>query len=109
MTIAKKEFGQWLGELHPIEPNTIPPMTDPLGKHWEQPDRSEITLDDTHAIMNEAILKKLKDYTRSKPTGCYPGKMWRGKYGDSWWLFWFGYHKDPNYCSNHRREILIVE
>ena len=35
----------------------IPPITDPLGKHWQQPHRRFIELDDTHALMSEQTFK----------------------------------------------------
>lgn len=56
----------------------IPPITDPLGKHWQQPHRRFIELDDTHALMSEQTFKGLKEYSTSIPTGRYEGKMWKG-------------------------------
>ena len=35
----------------------IPPITDPLGKHWQQPHRRFIELDDTYALMSEQTFK----------------------------------------------------
>lgn len=29
----------------------IPPITDPMGRYWDQPSRDEIIVDDTHAVM----------------------------------------------------------
>ena len=92
--------------------NFIPPITDPLGKHWEQPDRARILIDDTHAVMSQDDFEKLLDYTASQPTGTYVGKMWRAQYGKpgsrKWYLCWFGKDPDPKFLSNNYREILIA-
>ena len=58
--------------LHPI-----PPITDLLGKHWTQPSRLDIEIDETHAMIPRAAFVQLADYTQSQPTGVYPGKMWK--------------------------------
>lgn len=52
-------------------------MTDPLGRYWEQPDRSEISFSLSHAHMTKQAFDLLKDYSHTKPTGAYPGKMWK--------------------------------
>lgn len=54
----------------------IPEMIDPLGKYWEQPDRSEVTLIGNNAYMSEEAAAKLSRYDMSLPTGTYVGKMW---------------------------------
>lgn len=92
--------------------DVIPAITDPLGKHWRQPARDRILVDDKHAVMDRAALSELAEYSRSMPTGAYPGKMWRcalvaDSRADSWLLCWFDYLDDQN-CSIHTREILIV-
>lgn len=96
-------------------PNVIPPMTDPLGKYWDQPEREEILIDADVALMERSTFDKLHDYTRSHPTGCYPGKMWRAQYGVNgrpgtyWFLCWFGFSsKGEKFCSNNYREIVIL-
>ena len=88
--------------------NIIPLMLDPSGKHWEQPKREEIEIDDTHVLMSKSTFYKLHDYSRSQPTGVYHGKMWKsqGK-GNIWYLRWFGVSKNPDLCSNNVREIII--
>lgn len=95
-----------------IEKNVIPPITEPMGKYWDQPDPSLILIDDTHALMSEETFLQLHDYSYSQPSGVYPGKMWRfGRPivgGQRWWLRWFGLSEAPNMCSNHCREILLV-
>lgn len=94
------------------DPNVIPPITDPMGKYWEQPDSSKILIDDTHAVMDAATFLKLHDYSYSQPTGVYPGKMWRSGRrvvgGEKWFLKWYGLCEDITVCSNNAREILIA-
>jgi hypothetical protein len=87
----------------------IPEMTDPLGKHWDQPDKENILIDSTHALMTEGNFKNLHEYSRSQPSGVYPGKMWKaGNQKGDWWLRWYGIHEDPKLCTNNSREIIIV-
>lgn len=103
----------------------VPPMLDPMGKYWEQPARAHILVDNTHAIMSRETFDGLKEYSRTKPTGAYPGKMWR-RYDGSWdqrflasggrptWLLcWYGHAQegyDPKkYVSNHWRTILLSD
>lgn len=96
----------------------IPPMTHPYGASWEQPPRDSIILDDTHALMTEAVFKKLPEYSCTNPTGVYEGKMWKRHNGlfdphckpenRHWVLCWFGFSDDPDKCSNNSRRILIA-
>jgi hypothetical protein len=88
----------------------IPPMTHPLSVHWNQPDRSEIEIDDTHALMSQITFNALPDYTASQPTGVYEGKMWRAYYKlDGWLLHWW-VTSPENSCACRRmyRKILIA-
>ena len=100
----------------------IPPITDPLGRHWEQPDRSLISIDDEFARMSFATFKDLPEYSASKPTGVYPGKMWKRHDGahdyaflrsggkPEWLLCWYGEsEKGPGWCSNHSRKIVLTD
>lgn len=103
-------------------PHPIPPITDPMGQHWNQPDRFLIEIDDTHALMSQETCDKLHNYAHSAPSGVYPGKMWKWhcKGGNTWcpckpgqpaYLKWYGEIFTKNgaeYCSGHSREILIV-
>lgn len=95
-----------------LEP--IPPITDPMGKYWEQPDRREILIDDTHAVMTQRTFDKLAAYSASVPTGVYEGKMWKSNPASDrggkpeWYLIWFGKHPDPDKVSNNYRRILVV-
>lgn len=89
--------------------NTIPVITDPLGKNWEQPDLNNILVDDTHALMSENDLKELLEYSTSTPTGVYAGKMWKTKCSDTWFLRWFAIcEDDPDMCITHHREIILI-
>lgn len=106
----------------------IPPIVHPSGRYWDQPDRSEIMIDATHAIMSKATFDKLLNYTLSSPSGIYEGKMWKSQrwewdraseiavqrgYAqrimfDEWYLHWFGSSDKPNMVSNNVRRIIIV-
>lgn len=87
---------------------TIPPITDPLGKHWDQPSPSLIEIDGTHALMTEDTLKQLADYSASVPSGVYEGKMWRCKGGNGWYLRWYGTSDRLDRCSCNQREIILA-
>ncbi len=91
-----------------MDANVIPPITEPMGKHWRQPAVEEILLDDTHAVMTEKTLEQLGEYSTSKPSGVYPGKMWRARQRGKWWLCWYGFGETADFCSNNYREILIA-
>jgi hypothetical protein len=89
----------------------IPPMTDPLGRHWRQPDRHELLLDDQHAVMTRQSFDQLAEYSTTIPTGVYPGKMWKAISGDGTaYLRWFGIVPGrDDLCSNNQRCILICD
>lgn len=86
----------------------IPPITDPLGIHWQQPHRRFIELDDTHAFMSEQTFKGLKEYSTTIPTGRYEGKMWKGFANGEWYLVWFDTDEDPDSLRIEKRKILMV-
>lgn len=97
----------------------IPPITDPMGRSWRQPDMSEVTFDDTHALLTQAQFDGLAEYSTTNPSGVYPGKCWKaqvaenlggGRYRwtDRWELRWWGESDiGPGFCSNNHREIII--
>lgn len=87
----------------------IPPITDPLGAYWEQPDRAEIQLGvGTHnAFLTQNAFDRLKEYSTTIPTGVYPGKMWKSRRGDHWELCWYG-EVQNNRCPIESRDIVIV-
>ena len=86
--------------------NIIPEMTNPLGKHWDQPEIESILIDGIHAVMDLKTMKSLKDYSRSVPTGAYTGKMWRCSFHSSNHLLWYRQEKEILYIEN--RLILIA-
>ncbi len=103
-----------------LEP--IPPITDPMGRSWNQPDRREILIDDTHAIMTRRTFDALKTYSASNPSGVYEGKMWKRHNGafdheflarggkPEWLLVWYGKSLiGPGYVSNNYRKILLSD
>lgn len=105
-----------------FDPHRIPPITDPMGRYWRQPDLSKVLIDDTHAIIDKTTFEQLAEYSGTVPTGCYPGKAWRrhnGIYDHEWqakggkpyWqLCWYGYSRDgnPKFCSNNFRTVLFA-
>ena len=89
---------------------TIPPMTHPLSRYWEQPSRENILIDATHAVMSEEDFSQLHDYSWSIPTGTYLGKMWKAKGDDGkWYLRWYDIDPNPEMLSIPTREILICQ
>lgn len=96
----------------------IPPITDPMGRSWRQPNMMDVEFDDTHALLTKAQFDGLAEYSTTTPTGVYPGKCWKvaGRERTTtgfrltgiWYLRWFGYCEDPNMCSNNQREIIII-
>ncbi|MDR2331898.1 MAG: hypothetical protein LBE61_00280 [Burkholderiaceae bacterium] len=71
-----------------IRPWKLPPMDDPLGRHWRQPKglRDRVDLYETHGAIAESDWYGLPRYESTLPSGVYPGKAWRcGKY-----LCWYG-------------------
>lgn len=95
----------------------IPLMTHPMSRYWDQPNRNEITIDATHALMSRKTFDLLHEYSRSIPTGAYEGKMWKAElYKDvgsgiqtlKWFLRWYGFYPaDPTQVSINQREIII--
>jgi len=94
----------------------IPPITDPLGRHWDQPDTSNFVIDDTHALMTRRDFEQLAEYSTTTPSGVYVGKCWKERSGmlrtrpnGEWYLRWYGHDPDPNFVSNNQRIILIID
>jgi hypothetical protein len=93
----------------------IPPITNPMGRYWDQPDRSRIELSSNYAYMDNKTFHILAEYHYSNPTGVYEGKMWRRhihykegeKSFDYWLLMWYGPHPDPGKVSVNKRTIKI--
>lgn len=92
------------------EYNDIPPMTDPLGKHWEQPaDIRLAPMDDTHVILSRRQIEMLRDYNSSYPSGTYDGKCWLRTNSGVTWLCWYYPHDNPKRISIGSREVLPLE
>lgn len=87
----------------------IPPITDPKGKHWEQPPLDQILVDDDCAVVTERAFKALLEYSTSTPTGVYPGKMWKARQGMVWYLRWYGLDDGhPAGLPTYTKQIYIV-
>jgi hypothetical protein len=86
----------------------IPPITHPLGRAWDQPDRAEILVDDKHAVMSADTLKELAEYNTSIPSGVYEGKMWKRVQSSETLLCWFGPSPHPDKCSINFRPVLLL-
>ena len=80
-----------------------PPITDPLGRHWKQPDRERVLVDAEHAVMSEGDFRGLHVYDHTVPTGTYTGKMWRCRN----MLCWYG-DVDGNDILIESRPVLLL-
>ena len=91
-----------------VERLVIPPITDPLGRYWDQPNRENILIDKDNAMMTDGEFCQLANYELTNPTGTYIGKMWRA--GNT--LRWYDRIEDtPNMGKViliETREILVV-
>lgn len=86
----------------------IPKITDPMGKHWEQPELSEIILHMSRAVMDKKAFNLLKDYSRTNPSGVYVGKMWKARMLDgSWKLRWYSPGDSSEYLCVKQRTIAL--
>ncbi len=83
--------------------NVIPPITDPIGSNWSQPEHEDVLIDDFYAVMTQETVESLKVYDWSIPSGVYEGKMFKqqGK------LVWMSDYRDGT-CALNYREILAV-
>lgn len=86
----------------------IPPMTHAYGKYWDQPALKNIEISNSHAQMSNTDFKKLADYSLTDPTGVYEGKMWKSEQNGKWYLKWWGKSENPDKCSFHYREIIVI-
>ncbi len=86
-----------------VDENVIPPITDPFGESWRQPDRAKILIDRDVAVMSEESFEQLFNYETSVPTGVYVGKMWRrGRI-----LCWYDLSdKGKKFCSTKIKRII---
>ena len=90
----------------------IPPITNPLGASWKQPDPASWLFDDTHVVIPERDLRQLDSYDLTMPSGVYNGKMLQRQelpeHGGRHLLVWYGPHAEPGKCGVYFREILVV-
>lgn len=90
--------------------NTIPHITDPMGRHWEQPLLSDIDVGDDYAEMSQETLDQLREYSSSYPSGVYIGKMWKSDDGQGGWILcWYGPDPNPDRVSINRRRVILEE
>lgn len=88
--------------------NGIPPITDPLGRYWDQPSVAAIYVDDHHALMTKESFYGLCEYSTSIPTGKYPGKMWRARRTGGWVLCWYEDGGEKGYLDIQIRPITVA-
>lgn len=91
--------------VHKAHP--IPPITHPLGKHWNQPKVEDINFLGDFASMDQKTFDNLANYSFSQPSGVYEGKIWRSEFKDGWYLCWFVDIPD-NKCETKYKKIKIV-
>ena len=107
--MSERTFFDWIKIIPQIQSNTIPPMTHPFGKVWKQPELSEVSICDKYATMNECAFNKLHNYSRSRPSAVYEGKMWKSSDDEiTWHLHWWGFSDEPDKCKGNVREIKII-
>jgi len=90
--------------------NTIPVMDDPMGAYWKQPhDMTSVPFDDAHALITSQQFDGLAEYSRSTPSGVYPGKCWKAQtvLGE-WYLCWFGPDNGDGLLKTFSRKILVL-
>ena len=88
----------------------IPQMTDPLGRHWRQPDDiREAPIDDKNVLLSSRQIAGLADYSSSYPSGTYDGKCWKREGEDCWYLCWYEPHAMLGHIGIGYRIILEVE
>ena len=68
-----------LGVPIPTSTNVIPPITDPMGHHWSQPDLSDVLMDDITVILTQQQFDMLAEYSTTDPSGAYHGKCWKAR------------------------------
>lgn len=90
----------------------VPPMTDPLGRHWDQPDPKSIRYGQRFCHMSTKAFKALPEYSSTTPTGIYDGKMWKHhnfRTDGSWHLCWYAPHADPKFIAIKSRRICLTD
>jgi hypothetical protein len=90
----------------------IPAMTDPRGRHWDQPkDIRTAPMNDTHVLLTREQMAGLAEYSQSIPSGVYVGKCWKARRViggvHEWYMKWYSAASDPRYCLTEIRKIVI--
>lgn len=86
----------------------IPEMTDPLGKHWDQPkDIRSAPMDEYTVLLDQRQVNQLSEYSTSYPSGVYPGKCWKRQEKEGFLLVWYG-DEDDGMCPICYRKIEVV-
>lgn len=91
--------------------NIIPELKLPAGVCWNQPELSEVLIDDELAVMAYGTFYKLAEYdnlTYNVPTLRKAGVMWKVKYKDGYYLKWYSDSRDERGLDINSRKILIV-
>lgn len=105
--------GRWLpgaALLRTTEFNAIPAITDPMGRHWQQPaDIRLAPMDAQHVQLTARQVAGLLEYSSSYPSGTYDGKCWLRKNGATCWLCWYEPCDVPGQIGIDSREILVVD
>jgi hypothetical protein len=89
-------------------PTEIPLAVNAMSRYFQQPDSSEILIDDEAALMTQSTFDKLLNYEHTYPTASYLGKVWRA--GTT--LVFIGHDPSglsPSGLLYFRREILIFK
>ena len=88
----------------------IPPITNILGKYWNQPNPDDITICGEHAFMTQEVFDKLATYSTSMPSDVYEGKMWKAEKNDkNWYLCWCVNNEVGNKCYVKYKNIIIED
>ncbi len=96
---------------------SIPEMTHPLSKGWDQPSTKLIEFTKDSAVMSKRTLDSLLEYSNTNPSGVYAGKMWKLaqlirlknslRVRRRWYLCWYEDSKEPGYCTTVRVRVRI--
>lgn len=93
----------------------IPEMTDPLGRAWKQPNKSEVKFLLGVAWVSKETFEKFAEYSSSTPSGVYSGKMWKRVYHvrqnnklvSKDLLCWYQDSNTPNHCMIMQVDLMI--
>lgn len=89
--------------MHPI-----PPVIDPHTHYWKQPDRKNILVNDTYAVMSQTTFDTLEEYNKTDPAYVYEGRMWKRLHNNIYYLCWYG-EFNISFGKVCMREITILD